>query len=54
VEIQEFFETYKRLEPHKWAKVKGWRNAEEAKKIVESAMKSYQEIVIKGEKEKKR
>ena len=42
VEIQEFFETYKRLEPHKWAKVKGWKNAEEAKKIVVSAMESYE------------
>ena len=41
IEIQEFFETYKRLEPHKWAKVKGWKNAEEAKKIVEAAMVSY-------------
>jgi inorganic pyrophosphatase len=54
VEIQEFFETYKRLEPHKWAKVKGWKNAEEAKKIVASAMKSYQEMVVKSEKIKKR
>ena len=44
VEIQEFFETYKRLEPHKWAKVKGWKNAEEAKRIVASAMKNFQEL----------
>jgi inorganic pyrophosphatase len=43
-EIQEFFATYKRLEPHKWAKVKGWKNAEEAKQIVVSAMKSYQNL----------
>lgn len=42
VEIQEFFETYKRLEPHKWAKVKGWKNAAEAKNIVSHAMESYQ------------
>lgn len=42
VEIQEFFETYKRLEPTKWAKVKGWKNAEEAKKIVLQAMERYQ------------
>jgi len=41
VEIQEFFETYKRLEPHKWAKVKGWKNAAEAKNIVSHAMESY-------------
>ena len=44
IEIQEFFETYKRLEPHKWAKVKGWKNAEEAKQIVASAMKNFQEL----------
>jgi len=44
VEIQEFFATYKRLEPRKWAKVKGWKNAEEAKQIVLSAIKSYQEL----------
>jgi inorganic pyrophosphatase len=46
VEIEEFFETYKRLEPLKWAKVKGWKNAPEAMKIVTSAMKSYQETII--------
>ncbi|MFX1325189.1 MAG: inorganic diphosphatase, partial [Promethearchaeota archaeon] len=33
-EIQEFYETYKRLEPHKWVKFKEWKNEEEAKKIV--------------------
>ncbi len=41
VEIQEFFETYKRLEPHKWVKVKGWKNAGEAQEIVKSAMDKY-------------
>jgi inorganic pyrophosphatase len=43
-EIQEFFATYKRLEPHKWAKVKGWKNAEEAKEIVATAMESYRKL----------
>ncbi len=47
VEIEEFFETYKRLEPHKWAKVKGWKNAQEAKEIVAAAMESYQKVVLK-------
>jgi inorganic pyrophosphatase len=42
-EIQEFFETYKRLEPHKWAKFKEWRNAEEAQKIVNYAVDKYRE-----------
>jgi inorganic pyrophosphatase len=40
-EIQEFFETYKRLEPKKWAKFKEWRNAEAAKKIINSALDLY-------------
>jgi inorganic pyrophosphatase len=44
VEIQEFFETYKRLEPHKWAKTKGWKNAAEAMEIVDHAMRSYQKL----------
>jgi inorganic pyrophosphatase len=47
VEIQEFFETYKRLEPHKWAKTKGWKNAAEAMEIVESAMRNYQKLGTK-------
>ena len=41
--IQEFFETYKRLEPHKWAKTREWKNAEDAKKIVTYAMELYRE-----------
>ncbi|MCW4007397.1 MAG: inorganic diphosphatase [Candidatus Bathyarchaeota archaeon] len=44
VEIQEFFETYKRLEPHKWAKAKEWKNAAEAMKIVEQAMQNYKKL----------
>lgn len=44
VEIQEFFETYKRLEPHKWAKVKEWKNAKDALKIVEIAMEKYKNL----------
>jgi inorganic pyrophosphatase len=43
-EIQEFFETYKRLEPHKWAKMQSWKNAKDAWKIVEYAMKKYHEL----------
>jgi len=33
-EIQEFFEVYKRLEPKKWVKFKSWKNAEEARKVI--------------------
>lgn len=40
-EIQEFFETYKRLEPNKWVKFKEWKNSSEAKKTIKKAMGSY-------------
>jgi inorganic pyrophosphatase len=43
-EIQEFFETYKRLEPHRWAKVKEWQNAKAAMKTVEYAMEEYKKL----------
>ena len=33
-QIQHFFEHYKDLEPHKWVKALGWRNVDEAKKII--------------------
>lgn len=46
-EIQEFFETYKRLEPHKWAVAKEWKNAKDAMEIVNYAMKKYQELNVK-------
>ena len=44
VEIQEFFATYKRLEPHKWTKVQGWKNAKEAQQIVLESMESYKKL----------
>ena len=37
-EIQEFFETYKRLEPNKWVRTKGWKDAYEAKSIIINAI----------------
>ena len=40
-EIQEFFETYKRLEPHKWVKIKEWQTAKAAQEIVQYANKQY-------------
>ena len=33
-QIQHFFEHYKDLEPRKWVKALGWRNAAEAKEII--------------------
>jgi inorganic pyrophosphatase len=45
-EIQEFFETYKRLEPHKWAKTRDWKNSKEAMQIVECAREKYRELDI--------
>ncbi|MFX1571680.1 MAG: inorganic diphosphatase [Promethearchaeota archaeon] len=41
IEIQEFYETYKRLEPHKWVKFKEWKNAEGAKEIVNYSINLY-------------
>jgi len=43
-EIQEFFETYKRLEPHKWVKFKAWKNVDEALKIVDYAIKRFESV----------
>lgn len=43
-EIQEFFETYKRLEPHKWAKHREWRDVQEALTIVEYAMMRFKAL----------
>jgi len=42
-EIQEFYETYKRLEPHKWVKFKEWKNAREAKEIVNYSINLFKE-----------
>lgn len=36
-EIKDFFETYKRLEPNKWVKVKDFKSKQEGEKIVEEA-----------------
>lgn len=41
-EIQEFFETYKRLEPHKWVKIKEWKNVEAALEIIRYAAKKFE------------
>jgi inorganic pyrophosphatase len=40
-EIQEFFEIYKKREPHKWVKFEKWVDAKEAKKIIEYAVELY-------------
>ena len=39
--IQHFFEHYKDLEKGKWVKVEGWGGAEEAKRILIEANKTY-------------
>ena len=44
-EIQEFFETYKRLEPRKWARFKCWINAEEANSVVTGSMEKYRRFL---------
>ena len=37
-QIEHFFQHYKDLEPGKWAKLKGWGDAEEAKRFIVEAM----------------
>ncbi len=41
--IKHFFEHYKELEPGKWVKVKEWKHAINAKKIIENAINRYKE-----------
>ena len=43
-EIQEFFSTYKRLQPCSWVKIKGWQNRAEAIMVVEQAIRSYRNL----------
>ena len=45
LEIQEFFETYKRLEPKKWVKIKSWKNSEEAKKVIKYTIRLYNQSI---------
>ena len=40
-EIQNFFETYKLLEPGKFVKITGWGNKDEALKIIEKSVEKY-------------
>ena len=42
-EIEDFFLSYKRLEPRKWAKVKGWKDARTAGKMILLAVRLYKE-----------
>ena len=39
--IKHFFEHYKELEPGKWVKVLGWREAKEAKEDIRAAIERY-------------
>jgi inorganic pyrophosphatase len=50
-EIKDFFETYKRLEPGKWVRVKNFRSKNIAQKIIEKARKRFKAKKVKeGEK----
>jgi inorganic pyrophosphatase len=51
-EIQEFFETYKRLEPHKWVKIKTWKNTKEAQNMVTYSIEKYRKMTQKPERNK--
>jgi len=41
-EVKDFFETYKRLEPGKWVKLKEFKSKEEAEKLIEAAQKRFE------------
>lgn len=45
-EIQEFYETYKRLEPHKFVKFKEFKNATDAKRIVEHSIRRFNDLSL--------
>jgi inorganic pyrophosphatase len=40
-QIRHFFEHYKDLEPGKWVKVKGWGDANHARRLIVEAMERY-------------
>ncbi|MFX1301712.1 MAG: inorganic diphosphatase [Promethearchaeota archaeon] len=42
-EIADFFVSYKKLEPHKWVKVKKWKDSPAAEQIILTAIKMFQE-----------
>lgn len=44
-EIADFFVNYKSLEPHKWVKVKEWKDAPKAEEIINTAIKMYKDRV---------
>ena len=39
--IDHFFEQYKALEPNKWVKVRGWEDADSAKRIILKGIEKY-------------
>ncbi|MBL1293096.1 MAG: inorganic diphosphatase [Thiotrichales bacterium] len=46
-QIAHFFEHYKDLEPNKWVKVKGWDNAEAARKEIMESVARYNNTDVK-------
>ena len=46
-QISHFFEHYKDLEPGKWVKINGWRDADAAKKEILEAVERYQNAAVK-------
>ena len=47
IEIQDFFEIYKRLEPHKWVKFNKWQNAQHANEIINYSINKFKEFKLK-------
>ncbi|MCW5698098.1 MAG: inorganic diphosphatase [Bauldia sp.] len=45
-QIEHFFEHYKDLEPGKWVKIHGWRDADEAKALIEAGIARAKEKAL--------
>jgi inorganic pyrophosphatase len=43
-QIEHFFTHYKDLEPGKWAKIIGWGNSEDAKKIIRAGIERAKKV----------
>jgi inorganic pyrophosphatase len=46
-QISEFFISYKKLEPNKWVKLRGWNDAKAAQKMILAANQVYRKNIMK-------
>ncbi len=48
-QIEHFFSHYKDLEPHKWVKIGGWGDMEDARKEIMAGVENYKNAKVKPE-----